>query len=84
MAFGDPPGFKRVDKLGQRIFYLTVPDPNEKEESFLKFTQISQVKEHLVAKGLGGEELASALKGFDFSKRKFPENSGEGSSRRRW
>ena len=34
MDFGDPPGFKRVDHYGQRIFYLTIPDPTEKEEFF--------------------------------------------------
>ena len=85
MAFGgDPPGFKRVDHHGQRIFYLTIPDPTEKEESFLKFDSIRQVREHLVAKGLNGEELSAALKGFDFSKRKLPEIDGQGSSRRRW
>ena len=84
MSFGDPPGFKRVDHLGQRVFYLTIPDPTEKEESFLKFTNVSQIRSHLTAKGLHGEELAAALKGFDFSKRKLPEIDGQGSSRRRW
>ena len=84
MSFGDPPGFKRIDHQGQRIFYLTIPDPTEKGESFLKFSQISQIREHLTAKGLQGEELAAALKRFDFSKRKLPEIDGQGSSRRRW
>ena len=84
MAFRDPPGFKRVDHHGQRIFYLTIPDPTEKEDSFLKFTNVSQVKAHLMSKGLHGEELTAALKGFDFTKRKLPEIGGQGSSRRRW
>ena len=84
MAFRDPPGFKRVDHHGQRIFYLTIPNPTEKEESFLKFTNVSQVKAHLMSKGLHGEELTAALKGFDFTKRKLPEIDGQGSSRRRW
>ena len=84
MDFGDPPGFKRVDHYGQRIFYLTIPDPTEKEESFLKFTRVSEVKSYLTAKGLHGEELATALRGFDFSKRKLPEIDGQVPSRRRW
>ena len=63
MSFGDPPGFKRVDHLGQRVFYLTIPDPTEKEESFLKFTNVSQIRPHLSHRVMvNKEQLARQLK----------------------
>ena len=79
----DPPGFKRLDVLGKRICYLTIPDPEKKEQSHRALYSITEVKEYL--RNIGHEEVALAkeLQRFDFCKRKLPASGDDGGSRRR-
>ena len=74
----DPPGFRRVDVVGKRICYLSIPDPGKKEETHRALYNIAQVKEYLKGNGLEEAKMMEALQQFDFSKRKCPESLDDG------
>ena len=60
---GNLPGFQRVENVGGRPFYLTVPTSGGKS---LKLGNMSQVRDYLKKEGLVGVKEQD----FDFRKRK--------------
>ena len=81
-ASNDPPGFKRVDVLGKRICYLTIPDPEKKEQTHRALYSITEVKVYLKNIGYDEAAVANQLKQFDFGKRKLPERRNDDESKR--
>ena len=61
------PRFKRENKHGKRVCYLTIPDPEKKSHAHLTLYNIKEVKEYLVRIGYQGSALQEALMKFDFS-----------------
>ena len=64
----DPPGFRRIERVGQRIYYLSVPEQqNQAPRKLFKITEVdSFLKEHQKA----GRYLGVTASDFDFCRQK--------------
>ena len=75
MSSEDPPGFKRVENVGSRPFYLTVPQiPGEIPR---KLTNITEVADYLRKQNLKGHYTGVKTTHFDFCKKMAKRKSYE-------